>query len=119
VRPPSTRALRVLRLRGRPYVHAVPGGWAWECAASEHAEVLPGEVLGELVPSWAYPDAWSVALALAVRHHRLYHADGARLGLDLGLELLDAEPDRGPEPDPGGPLLPPDQEAVHHLEVCS
>lgn len=113
MRPPSTRRLRALRFRGRPRVHAVAGGWAWECAAEEHAEASPGEVLGEHVASWAYPDAWSVVLALAVRHHQLYHADAARLGLDLDLELVDAVPG------PRGPLLPPDPDAVHHLEVCS
>lgn len=111
VRTPSSRALRVLRFRGRVRVHAVPGGWAWSCPGERHPGVRAGESLGEVVPSWAYRDAWAVAYALGVRHHQLMHADGARLGLDLAFELVDAEPD--------GPVHPPDPDAVHHLEVCS
>jgi hypothetical protein len=93
-------------------VQALPGGWGWACSGG-HAELARGEVIGEAVWSRDYPDAWSVAQALGIRHAALYHADAARLGLDLDLELRDAEPG------PGGPLLPPDPEAVHHLEVCS
>lgn len=105
------RAARLLGLRTRAWVRAVPGGWTWECPPARHPEVRDGEVLGEVVPSWAYRDAWAVALALAVRHEVLYHADGRRLGRDLGLEVSDAED--------GGPPHPPDPDRAHHLEACS
>jgi hypothetical protein len=106
----SSRALRALRFRGRVLVHAVPGGWAWTCPAEHHGG-QPGEVVGEVVSSWAYPCAWSAALALGNRHALLYHADGVRLGLHLPLELVDA--------DDGGSVHPPDPDAVYHLEMCS
>jgi hypothetical protein len=110
-RIPPSRLPRAPHSRGRVHVTAVQGGWAWTCPSERHAELRAGESFGGVVPSWAYRDAWSVALALGTQHEELYHADGRRLGLHLPLELVDA--------DDGGSVHPPDPDAVYHLEVCS